>query len=59
MTDKIQFEGNPKLNLFSVYMYVDWVTLLCSRKLTEYCKPATMEKEINVIKNIFRQSVMW
>ena len=35
----------------------DWVTLLCSRKLTEHCKSAIMEKikiiikkEIKVIK---------
>ena len=24
----------------------DWVTLLCSRKLIEYCKPAIMEKKV-------------
>ena len=27
-----------------VYMYVYWVTLLYSRKLTEQCKPAITEK---------------
>ena len=26
-----------------------WVTLLYSRKLTEHCKPATMEKKIKII----------
>ena len=30
----------------------DWVTLLCSRKLTEHCKSAIMEKIKNIIKNI-------
>ena len=30
----------------------DWVTLLYSRKLTEYCKPAVMEKHKDHIKNI-------
>ena len=30
----------------------DWVTLLCSRKLTEHCKSAIMEK-IKVIIKIF------
>ena len=38
-----------KLN-FSPEMYTcmcDWVTLLYSRKLTEHCKPAIMEKNKN------------
>jgi len=34
--------------LYIIYIY-DWVTLLYSRKLTEHCKPTTMEK-IKVIK---------
>ena len=29
----------------------DWVTLLCSRKLTEHCKPAIMEKTKIIVKN--------
>ena len=28
----------------------DWVTLLCSRKLTEHCKSALMEKIKIIIK---------
>ena len=28
----------------------DWVTLLYSRKLTEHCKPAIMEKKIIIYK---------
>ena len=28
----------------------DWVTLPCSSKLTEHCKPAIMEKKIKIIK---------
>ena len=28
----------------------DWVTLLYSRKLTEHCKPSTMEKNKNSYK---------
>ena len=35
-----------------MYVYIcmcDWVTLLCSRKLTEHCKPTIMEK-IKIIK---------
>ena len=34
-------------------MYIcmcDWVTLLCSRKLTEHCKPAIMGKKMKIIK---------
>ena len=31
----------------NVYIMWDWVTLLCSRKLTEQCKPAIMEKNKN------------
>ena len=35
-----------------MYVYIcDWVTLLYSRKLTEHCKPAIMEK----IKIIFKK----
>ena len=30
----------------------DWVTLLCSRALTEHCKPAVMEKIKVIIKKI-------
>ena len=30
----------------------DWVTLLCSRKLTEHCKSAIMEKTKMIIKKI-------
>ena len=36
-------------------MYIcmcDWVTLLYSRKLTEHCKPAIMEKIKIIIKKI-------
>ena len=31
----------------------DWVTLLCSRKLTEHCKSATMEKIKIIVKHNF------
>ena len=40
-------------------MYIcmcDWVTLLYSRNLTEYCKPAIMEK-IKIIKKINYTSI--
>ena len=34
-----------------MYIYMcDWVTLLYSRKLTEHCKPAKMEKNKNHLK---------
>ena len=36
-------------------MYIcmcNWVTLLCSRKLTERCKPAIMEKNKNRFKKM-------
>ena len=37
-----------------MYTYMcDWVTLLYSRKLTENCKPAIMEK-IKIIKKIIK-----
>ena len=39
-------------------MYIcmcDWVTLLFSRKLTEHCKPATMEKIKIIKKTKFRR----
>ena len=32
------------------HVCVDWVTLLYSRKLTEHCKPAMMEKIIIIKK---------
>ena len=32
----------------------DWVTLLYSRKLTDHCKPAIMDKNKNHIKKNFR-----
>ena len=38
-------------------MYIcmcDWVTLLYSRKLTDHCKPAIMDKNKNHIKKNFR-----
>ena len=38
-------------------MYIcmcDWVTLLCSGKLTEHCKPAMMEK----IKMILKRNII-
>ena len=39
-----------------IYICVcDWVTLLCSRKLTEHCKPTIMEK-IEIIKDIFKNN---
>ena len=34
----------------NVYVMCDWVNLLYSRKLTEYCKPAIMEKIIKIKK---------
>ena len=34
-----------------MYKYVcDWVAPLCSRKLTEHCKPAITEKKMEIIK---------
>jgi len=30
----------------------DWVTLLYSRKLTEHCKPAIIEKVKIILKNV-------
>ena len=35
----------------------DWVTLLYSRKLTEHCKPAIMEKIKIIIKKIKRADI--
>ena len=35
----------------------DWVALLCSRKLTERCKPAVMEK-IKIIRRICKK-IIW
>jgi len=40
-------EDNVRKRMY-ICMY-DWVTLLYSRKLTEHCKPAIMEK-IKIIK---------
>ena len=40
-------------------MYIcicDWVTLLYSRKLTEHCKPAVIEKNKNHLKKFFFKS---
>ena len=42
----------------------NWVTLLCSRKLTEHCRPAIMEKnknhyiekKVSLFKNVFRKT---
>ena len=33
----------------------DWVTTLYSRKLTEHCKPATMEKIKIIIKKMLTE----
>ena len=35
----------------------DWVTLLYSRKLTEYCKPAIMEKIKIIIKKLIKTKI--
>ena len=36
----------------NVYIMCNWVIMLCSRKLTEHCKPAIMEKNENNYKKI-------
>ena len=41
-------------------MYIcmcDWVTLLCSRNLTEHCKSAKMEKIKIIIKQTKKKSL--
>ena len=42
-----RMEGNVRKRMY--ICTCDWVTLLYSRKLTEHCKPAIMEK-IKIIK---------
>ena len=44
-------EDNVRKSCVCVCVYVDWVTLLYSGKLTEHCKPTIMEK-IKIIKKI-------